>query len=342
MSPPAERFQTDEVEAVAICFLHSYANDEPEVRAEALLRECLPNLPISRSSDVLPEQREYERFSTTALNAYVLPPMARYLTRLADALTRDGLQIAPEVMTSSGGSWTFDRMGQLPVNSMLSGPAGGVIGAVDFAAALGVNDIITCDMGGTSTDVCLVRAGRYELASEGHVGGFPNRAPQIEINTVGAGGGSIAYLGEGDFLNVGPRSAGAVPGPACYGRGGLEPTVTDANVALGRFLTDEPLGGEIVIDVAAAQGSVAELAKRLQLTPEVAGEGILRIAVTRMTGAIKEISVMRGIDPRDFHTVRLRWCRPFTCSRDCARARHCDRHYPATAWCFLGLWVVGF
>jgi N-methylhydantoinase A len=191
-------------------------------------------------------------------------------------------------------------MSRLPVNSMLSGPAGGVIWALEFAAALGIGDIITYDMGGTSTDVCLLRNGRYELAAEGRVGGFPNRAAQIEINTVGAGGGSIAYLGDGGFLNVGPRSAGAVPGPACYARGGTEATVTDANVALGRLRSDEPLGGEIVIDVAAAEACVAQLAHTLELAPMAAGEGILRIAVTRMTGAIKEVSVMRGIDPRDF------------------------------------------
>ena len=296
----AQRFEADGAQAIAVCFLHSYANPEPEARAQELLRAILPGLPISRSSEVLAEQREYERFATTALNAYVQPAVVNYLTRLSTQLASAGLAGAPEIMTSSGGSWTFERMGRLPVNSMLSGPAGGVIGAVEFAAALGIGDIITYDMGGTSSDVCLVRNGRYELASEGQVGGFPNRAPQIELNTVGAGGGSIAYLGAGGFLNVGPRSAGAEPGPACYGRGGTEPTVTDANVALGRFFTDEPLGGEIVIDAAAARESVARLANELALDPMVAGEGILRIAVTRMTGAIKEISVMRGIDPRDF------------------------------------------
>jgi N-methylhydantoinase A len=296
----AARLGALQAESVAVCFLHAYANPDHEQHAARILREALPGIPVCCSSDVLPEQREYGRFTTTALNAYVLPVMASYLARLRQRLRDGGLAVAPEIMTSSGGSWTFERMAGLPVNSMLSGPAGGVIGAVEFAATLGMPDIITYDMGGTSTDVCLVRNGRYDLAPEGSVGGFPNRAPQIEINTVGAGGGSLAYLGNGGFLNVGPRSAGAVPGPACYGRGGTEPTVTDANVALGRFRPDAPLGGEIEVDVGAAQGAVGRLAQALSLAPDATAEGILRIAVTRMTGAIKEISVMRGIDPRDF------------------------------------------
>jgi N-methylhydantoinase A len=287
-------------ESVAVCFLHSYADAAHEIRAAEIVTRALPGVPVSRSCEVLPEQREYERFATTALNAYVAPRMARYLERLHTALRAGGLRIAPEIMTSGGGSWTFERMARLPVNSMLSGPAGGVIGAVEFAAALDAQDIVSYDMGGTSTDTCLVRGGRYALASEGTIAGFPNRAPQIEINTVGAGGGSIAYLDAGGFLNVGPRSAGAIPGPACYGRGGVEPTVTDANVVLGRFRPGEPLGGEIVIDVAAAERAVDALAARLGLDRMATAEGIVRLAVTRMTGAIKEISVMRGIDPRDF------------------------------------------
>ena len=295
-----ERLRALGAEAVAVCFLHAYANPAHEAQATAAVAEALPGVPVSRSSEVVSEHREFERFSTTALNAYVAPRMGRYLARLEDALARGGLRAAPEIMTSSGGSWPFARMVRLPVNSMLSGPAAGVIGAVDFAAALGVRDVVTCDMGGTSTDTSLVRGGRYELAAEGSIGGFPNRAPQIEINTVGAGGGSLAYLDAGGFLNVGPRSAGSTPGPACYGRGGTEPTVTDANVVLGRFRSDAPLGGEIALDTAAAERSVGALADRLGLDRMAAADGIVRIAVTRMTGAIKEISVMRGIDPRDF------------------------------------------
>jgi N-methylhydantoinase A len=285
-------------EAVAVCFLHAYANPAHEERAAELLAEHL-EVPISCSSQVLAEHREYERFATTALNAYVAPRMSRYLARLARALAEGGLRAEPEIMSSSGGSWPFERMARLPVNSMLSGPAGGVIGAVAFAGDLGVSDLITYDMGGTSTDVSLVREGRYALAMEGSVGELPNRAPQIEINTVGAGGGSIAYLDQGGFLCVGPRSAGAEPGPACYGRGGTAPTVTDANVALGRLRPADRLGGAVTVDVEAAGRAVDALAVSLGLDRAATADGIVRIAVARMTGAIKEISVMRGIDPRD-------------------------------------------
>ena len=288
------------VDAVAICFLHSYANPAPEARAAEIVARVLPGTAISRSSEVLAEHREYERFATTALNAYVAPVMSRYLRELEDRLGRAGLRAAPEIMTSSGGSWPFRRMARLPVNSMLSGPAGGVIGALALAAELGEADLVSYDMGGTSTDVCLIREGRYGLQSEGEIAGLPNRAAQIEINSVGAGGGSIAYLDTGGFLNVGPRSAGAVPGPACYGRGGEEPTVTDANVVLGRFRPSAPLGGEIEISHDLAARAIEGLARRLGLDSPTTAEGIVRIAVTRMTGAIKEISVMRGLDPRSF------------------------------------------
>ena len=296
----AARFEAMGVECVAICFLHSCTNPEPERRAAAVMAGAAPHLPVTVSSEVLPEHREYERFATAALNAYVTPRMSGYLGALKTRLREAGLACEPEIMTSSGGSWTFDRMSRLPVNSMLSGPAGGVIGAAALAADLGFADVITCDMGGTSTDAAMIRGGRYSLANEGRIGGLPNRAPQIEINTVGAGGGSIAWLDTGEFLNVGPRSAGAVPGPACYGRGGTEPTVTDANVVLGRFRPAGALGGEIIIDPALSMRAVTVLAGRIGLDPVETAKGIVRIAVTRMTGAIKVISVMRGLDPRDF------------------------------------------
>lgn len=295
-----ERLRAMGVESLAVCFLHAWANPAHERRAAAIAAEVLPGVPVSTSSEVLPEHREYERFATTALNAYVRPRMAAYLGALEDQLASRRLACAPEVMTSSGGSWTFRQMARLPVNSMLSGPAGGVIGAVASAAALGLEDVITYDMGGTSTDAAIVRGGRYGLAGEGRVAGLPNRVPQMEINTVGAGGGSVAWLGEGGFLNVGPRSAGAVPGPACYGRGGVEPTVTDANVVLGRFRPEDALGGGIAVDVDAAHAAVASLAQPLGLDVRETALGIVRLAVARMTGAIKEISVMRGLDPRDF------------------------------------------
>jgi len=296
----ASGFAERGIEAIAVCFLHSYAEAGHERRAAEILATALPGVPVSISAEILPRHREYERFATTALNAYVAPRMGRYLDRLGAALADKGLASVPEIMTSSGGSWPFALMARQPVNSTLSGPAAGVIGAAAMAAALKIPNLITYDMGGTSTDTCLIRGGDYALASEGEIGGLPNRAPQLEINTVGAGGGSLAYLDDGGFLNVGPRSAGAVPGPACYGRGGEEPTVTDANVVLGRFRPRAPLGGEIEIDAGAAERAIDGLAGKLGLDRMATAEGIVRIAVTRMTGAIKEISVMRGLDPRDF------------------------------------------
>ena len=293
-----KRLASGTAEAVAVCFLHAYANPSHEIRARELLAEYL-DVPISLSSEVLAQHREYERFATTALNAYVAPRMSAYLGELRDKLADAGLRVAPEILSSSGGSWSFERMARLPVNSMLSGPAAGVIGAVHHSQALGLADFITYDMGGTSTDVALVRGGRYALAPEGDVGGLPNRVAQIEINTVGAGGGSIAFLDEGGFLNVGPRSAGALPGPAAYARGGTEPTVTDANVVLGRFRPEAKLGGQVDIQVPLAEGAISGLAKSLGLSLHEMAEGIVRIAVARMTGAIKEISIMRGIDPRE-------------------------------------------
>jgi N-methylhydantoinase A len=288
------------VEAVAVCFLHSYANPDHENRAAEIVQREMPGIAISISSEILPEYREFERFSTTALNAYVGPKVSQYLDLLASGLTEGGIDAPLRIMGSNGGTWSAAAMAQKPVNAMLSGPAGGVTASIGIARLLDIPNIITYDMGGTSTDACLIRNYEYGMTTEGHVGMWPNRAPQIEIKTVGAGGGSIAYLAPGKFLNVGPRSAGAIPGPACYGRGGTEPTVTDANVVLGRFRPDLALGGEIELDQGAARIAVAGLGEELDLTPERTAEGIVRLAVARMTATVKEISVMRGLDPRDF------------------------------------------
>ncbi len=288
------------VEAVAVCFLHSYANSDHENRAAEIVRHEMPGIAVSVSSEILPEYREFERFSTTALNAYVGPKVSQYLDLLASGLTDGGINAPLRIMGSNGGTWSAAAMAHEPVNTMLSGPAGGVTASIGIARLLEIPNIITYDMGGTSTDACLIRNYEYGMTTEGHVGMWPNRAPQIEIKTVGAGGGSIAYLAPGKFLNVGPRSSGAIPGPACYGRGGTEPTVTDANVVLGRFRPDLALGGEIELDQDAAHTVVAALGEELGLTPERTAEGIVRLAVARMTATVKEISVMRGLDPRDF------------------------------------------
>ena len=288
------------VEAVAVCFLHSYANSDHENRAAEIVRHEMPGIAVSVSSEILPEYREFERFSTTALNAYVGPKVSQYLDLLASGLTDGGINAPLRIMGSNGGTWSAAAMAHEPVNTMLSGPAGGVTASIGIARLLEIPNIITYDMGGTSTDACLIRNYEYGMTTEGHVGMWPNRAPQIEIKTVGAGGGSIAYLAPGKFLNVGPRSSGAIPGPACYGRGGTEPTVTDANVVLGRFRPDLALGGEIELDQDAAHTAVAALGEELGLTPERTAEGIVRLAIARMTATVKEISVMRGLDPRDF------------------------------------------
>jgi N-methylhydantoinase A len=295
-----DRLAAEGVDAVAICFLHAYANPDHERRCAELLTKRLPHATITTSAEVLPEFREYERFSTTALNAYVAPRMRRYLGDLRGRLADAGMAAPLAIMTSNGGSLPARRVEDLPVLSMLSGPAAGVIAASFVGAAANYPNLITCDIGGTSADVCLVRGGEFAMTTDGRVGAFPIKIRQIDINSIGIGGGSIASLSTGGFLSVGPRSAGARPGPACYGRGGTEPTVTDANVLLGRLGTGSPLGGEIALDRDIAQATIAKIATRLDLTPISMAEGILRLAAVSLAGAIKEVSVMRGIDPRDF------------------------------------------
>ena len=288
------------VEAVAVCYLHAYANDDNERRTKDAIAKALPEVFASTSSEVLAEYREYERFATTVLNAYVAPRVRRYLTSVGARLAAEGYRRPLAVMTSNGGTLPAERVVDFPVHSMLSGPAAGVIGAAHVGRASGHADLITYDMGGTSTDVCLVRDGRFAMTTEGRVGALPNKVLQIEINSIGAGGGSVAWLGAGKFLNVGPRSAGAAPGPACYGRGGEEPTVTDANVVLARLGTARPLGGEIRLDPERARTAVGRLAGELGIDVARMADGIVKLAVVKMTGAIKEISVMRGHDPRAF------------------------------------------
>jgi N-methylhydantoinase A len=288
------------VEALAICFLNSYANPTHERRAAELLRDALPGCVVCASVDVLNEYREHARFFTAALNAYVAPRLQRYLRELQHRLVSSGYGGGIDVMTSSGGIVPAKRIEVLPAMSMLSGPAAGVIAAAHLGGQAGHRRLITYDMGGTSTDVCVIENGSWGMTSSSRVGGLPLALRQMDINTVGAGGGSIAELGTGNVLTVGPRSAGALPGPACYGRGGTKPTVTDANVVLGRLGTSEKLGGEIALDWARAEAVVGAVAQQLGLPTMTMAEGILRISVAHMTAAIKEISVMRGLDPREY------------------------------------------
>src|SRR5579875_3169955 len=296
----AERLKSLGVEAVAICYLHAYANDANERATGEAIAKALPDAVISLSSDVLPEYREYERFSCTALNAYVAPRMRRYLGALQEKLRARGYRRPVDIMTSNGGTWPVSRIVEQPVRSALSGPAAGVIGALFVGRAAGYSNLITCDMGGTSTDTCLIKDGGFVMSTDGQLGAFPLRLQQIEINSIGAGAGSVAWLDAGRIISVGPRSAGAVPGPASYGRGGTEPTVTDANVLLGRLGTERPLGGEIRLDLGLARSAIGRIGQRVGIDERRMADGILALVVAKMTASIKEISIMRGHDPRDF------------------------------------------
>ena len=292
-------------EALAVCLLLAYRNPAHErAVADAAKGRC-PGLPVSCSAEVVPEYREFERFSTTVLNAYLQPLMDDYLTGLEERLLASGYAHGVLTVGSSGGMMTTDTARRLPIKTIFSGPAGGVSQACFVGAATGVRDFITYDMGGTSTDVCLVHELAPVMTSDSMLGAFPVKVPQIDMHSVGAGGGSIAWLDVDGSLQVGPRSAGATPGPAAYGLGGAEPTVTDANVVLGRIGTNRRLGGSISLDPARARQVIVDLAERLggALTPEALAEGIVTIAVARMTSAIREISIQRGHDPRDFTLI---------------------------------------
>jgi len=277
--------------AVAINLLFSFVDDSDERRIESWLPE---GLFVSRSSEVLPEYREYERGIATWLNAWVGPLVDGYLRRLQQALAP-----APvSVMQSAGGTVSARQAGRKAVHLLLSGPAGGLMGARFIGQQAGVSRLLSFDMGGTSTDVALIE-GEIRLTSEGHVGPWPVAVPMVDMHTIGAGGGSIATLDSGGLLQVGPESAGAVPGPACYGQGGVLPTVTDANLVLGRLQADAFLGGAMRLDVEAARRAVATIATALAIDVEAAAQGIIEIANEHMAQALRVISVQRGVDPRD-------------------------------------------
>ena len=297
----AETLRSAGAESVAVCFLHSFANGAHERAMQAALAAVAPGAWVCTSSEVLPEIREYERFSTTVLNAYIGPLMNRYLQGLESRLASKGFTRTIFLMTSNGGVTSAGRARRLPVQTVLSGPAGGVAASVELGQRLGVGNLITCDMGGTSTDVCLVEGLRAPLTTEQMIAGYPNRTPQLEIVTIGAGGGSIAWLDGGETLAVGPRSAGADPGPAAYGRGGTEPTVTDANLVLGRLASETKLASTLALDGSLARASLDRLSARFgAIEAHALADGVVRIAVARMVSAIKEISIAKGYDPRDF------------------------------------------
>ncbi len=287
------------VDGVAVCLLHSYANPAHERRVAELVHEVLgPDVAISVSSDVLPEFREYERASTTTLNAYVQPVIERYLRRIEGV---SGSRVG--VMWSGGGVRSIARTIASPVHTMFSGPAAGVLGATWAARACGIDDLVTLDMGGTSADVALVEASRPALAEESSIDGLAFRTPCLDVISVGAGGGSIGWVDEGGALRVGPRSAGAEPGPACYGRGGAEATVTDAQVVLGYLGAEGLAGGELALDRDAAVGALERLGEAAGLTAQEAAEGVLRVVRATMARAIRSVSVERGKDVRRFALV---------------------------------------
>ena len=279
-------------EAVAINLLYSYRDDSHEKQIQAALPE---QLFVSRSSQVLPEYKEYERGMATWLNAWLGPLVEKYLSQLKTQLSPANIAI----MQSSGGTIDIDQASQRAVNLLLSGPAGGLAGAAYMGEQVSKNQLITFDMGGTSTDVALID-GQISLTTDSKIGPYPVAVPTVDMHTIGAGGGSIAYLDDGGLLQVGPQSAGAIPGPACYGKGGEKPTVTDANAVLGRLRPDAFLGGRMALDIDAAKQAISSLAQPLKFSIEETALGILQVANQHMIRALRVISVERGLDPRNF------------------------------------------
>ncbi|MCA1782946.1 MAG: hydantoinase/oxoprolinase family protein [Intrasporangiaceae bacterium] len=296
------------IDTIGVCLIHAYANDTHEVRLREILLDEHPDAVVSISSEVLREYREYERAMTTLVDAAVKPNVSRYVTniqeRLADFVGSEAADGASRnipfyVMKSNGGVLSADEVVHQPITTVLSGPAAGALGAALIAQQAGFTKVLTCDGGGTSTDVSVVLDGQPTLTTEGTVGAYPSKIPMIDVVTVGAGGGSIAWVSPEGALKVGPQSAGADPGPLCYVKGGTEPTITDAHVTLGR-IPPHLLGGEIPLDVEAARRGVADLARRLGLDFERCATGILEISAWNQANALRQVSVKRGLDVRDF------------------------------------------
>jgi N-methylhydantoinase A len=296
---------TGEVEALTICFVNAYVNGEHEVQARDVAKEVFGDLPISISSDVVPEMQEYERTETTVVNSYVRPEVSKYINNLQHSLEETmGKDLQLSILRSDGGLASSRGAAESPVNLLLSGPAGGVTGAIYFCSRAGYDDILTFDMGGTSTDVALIQNSKARIRRETRVGDVTVRAPSVDVRTVGAGGGSIAFVPElTKALRVGPESAGAVPGPAAYMKGGTEPTVCDANVVLGYLPSDVQLGGKMAIDKSAAEAAVQKVADGIGCSLMEAAEGIIKIVNESMFGALRLVSVEQGFDPRDFALV---------------------------------------
>ena len=313
----ANKLRDEGVESIAICFLHAYANPAHERRAGEIIAEVFPEAVVSLSAEVAPEFREYLRASTTVINSCIRPVVARYLQRIEDRLAQAGIAAELLVMQSSGGVYTFAAARQKPVYMVESGPAAGVIAAAHLGQARGYDQVISFDMGGTTAKAGLIQGGAPSVTKDYEVGttaqsgvgatrgaGYPIRTPVIDLVEIGAGGGSIAWVDPGGILRVGPQSAGADPGPVCYGQGGTQPTVTDANLVLGRLNPSYFLGGEIALDPTAAQRAIEQhCAQPLGMDLVEAAHGIVEIANTAMVNALRLVSVQRGYDPRDFALV---------------------------------------
>ena len=297
------------IEAIAVCYIHAYANPTHERRTREIIEELLPGIPVTLSHEITQEWREYERTNTTVMNAYVQPAAALYLSTLDRELTARGLTGTKYAMQSNGGTATFSRAQRVPIHLVESGPVGGVIGAGVIARAIGEDSVIAFDMGGTTAKVSLIDRGQLKINTDYHIektatwAGYPLKIPVVDIVEVGAGGGSIAWIDTGGALHVGPKSAGADPGPACYGLGGTEPTVTDANLLTGRLNPDYFLGGQMHLDVARAEAAIRKVAEPFGLTPIEAAMGIIRLANANMRAALERVSIERGYDPRDFTLV---------------------------------------
>lgn len=296
----ARTLRDNGAQSIAICFLYSFIRPEHEEAARRIVEEEFPDAFISTSHDVAPEFREYERMSTVTVNAYLGPVMQGYIRRLADRVAELGLRVTPRLTQSNGGVIGFEQAARLPVRTVLSGPSTGVVAAQSLAEQTGIANLITFDVGGTSSDVALLKDGFCKLVGEANVHGYPIKAPMLDIHTVGAGGGSIATVDNGGLLKVGPRSAGAFPGPVCYNKGNDEPTVTDANVVLQTLNPTHLLGGRMAIDRELAKAAIARLADRLGMDVMATAQGIISVVIANMARAIRVISVQRGHDPRDY------------------------------------------
>jgi N-methylhydantoinase A len=327
------------VQAIAICFIYGFVNAQHEVRARAIVAEECPGIFISTSHEVAPEFREFERLSTTVVNSYLGPTMRNYIVNLEDRLRERGITSTPKITQSNGGVIGFDAAARMPARTLLSGPSTGVVAAQVIGRAAGFSNLITFDVGGTSSDVALLENGVCGVSSEASVHGYPIKAPMLDIHTVGAGGGSIAYVDSGGLLKVGPRSAGADPGPVCYGRGNSEPTVTDANVVLQTLNPVSLLGGRMPVQRELAVAAVEKLASQIGLGTFETAQGIISVVTANMAKAIRVISVQRGYDPRDYALFAFGGAGPLHAARLAAELEMNRVIVPRTpgALCAMGL-----